>query len=91
MPEPGDLSQNSRYLSGCGKEINRTFFCLRLIRLIALTSGVRMAETFGRSNIRMKERYPKLAKNHVARSGSTARKIWNMMAGEAGENVQATA
>ncbi len=190
--------KNSRYRSGHSKEINRTFFRLRLIVLIALTSGMRMAEIFGlqwsdilfsenviavraklkkgkmryvplspelaqefrrfpailgedrifppklgakgerqrversfrtilrmagianfrfhdlrhtfaswymmnggdlyelakilgHSNIRMTERYAKLAKSHIARTGSTAREIWKMMAGGARENVEATA
>jgi integrase len=189
---------NSRYRSGHCKEINRTFFRLRLIVLIALASGMRMAEIFGlqwsdifysenvmtaraklkrgkvryvplspglaqefrrypailgedrifppkvgakgerqrversfrtilrmagiencrfhdlrhtfaswymmnggdlyelakilgHSNIRMTERYAKLAKSHIARTGSTAREIWKMMAGKTRENVRATA
>lgn len=190
--------KNSRYRSGHGKEINQTFFRLRLIVLAALMTGMRMAEIFGlpwsdvlysenviavraklkkgkmryvplspelasefrrypatlgedrifppklgakgerqrversfrtvlrmarienfrfhdlrhtfaswymmnggdlyelakilgHSNIRMTERYAKLAKSHIARTGNTAREIWKMMEGEASENVQATA
>jgi hypothetical protein len=32
----------------------------------------------------MTERYAKLAKDHIARTGNTAREIWKLMEGEAG-------
>jgi site-specific recombinase XerD len=50
-----------------------------------------LAKILGHSNIRMTERYAKLAKSHIARTGSTAREIWKMMAGKTRENVRATA
>jgi integrase len=43
-----------------------------------------LAKILGHSNIKMTERYAKLAKGHIARTGSTAREIWKLMEGEAG-------
>jgi hypothetical protein len=43
-----------------------------------------LAKILGHSNIKMTERYAKLAKKHVARTGSTAREMWKLMEGEAG-------
>ena len=36
-----------------------------------------LAKILGHSNIKMTERYAKLARQHIARTGSTAREIWN--------------
>jgi len=39
-----------------------------------------LAKILGHSNIKMTERYPRLARQHIARTGSTAReirKLWN--------------
>ena len=33
----------------------------------------------GHSNIKMTERYAKLAKDHIARTGTTARELWKLM------------
>ena len=33
----------------------------------------------GHSNIKMTERYAKLAKQHIAKTGSTAREMWKLM------------
>jgi integrase len=38
-----------------------------------------LAKILGHSNIRMTERYAKLAKQHIARTGTTARVIWKQM------------
>jgi hypothetical protein len=38
-----------------------------------------LAKILGHSNIKMSERYAKLARNHIARTGSTARAIWKLM------------
>jgi integrase len=38
-----------------------------------------LAKILGHSNIRMTERYAKLARKHSARTGSTAREIWKLM------------
>jgi integrase len=38
-----------------------------------------LAKILGHSNIKMTERYAKLARNHIARTGSTAREIWKLM------------
>ena len=41
-----------------------------------------LAKILGHANIKMTERYAKLAKKHIARTGSTAREIWKLMAGD---------
>ena len=38
-----------------------------------------LAKILGHSNIKMTERYAKLAKHHIAKTGSTAREIWKLM------------
>ena len=43
-----------------------------------------LAKILGHQNIKMTERYAKLAKGHIARTGNTAREIWKLMEGEAG-------
>ena len=50
-----------------------------------------LAKILGHSNIRMTERYAKLGKNHIARTGDTAREMWNLMAGEKGREQAAVA
>jgi integrase len=47
-----------------------------------------LAKILGHSNIKMTERYAKLAKCHIARTGSTAREMWKLMEGEAREQIQ---
>jgi integrase len=47
-----------------------------------------LAKILGHSNIKMTERYAKLAKKHIASTGSTAREIWKLMEGEAGNEAQ---
>jgi integrase len=46
-----------------------------------------LAKILGHSNIRMTERYAKLGKTHIARTGDTARGMWKLMAGEKGEQA----
>ncbi len=48
-----------------------------------------LAKILGHSNIKMTERYAKLGKAHIARTGETAREMWKLMSG--GKGVQATA
>ena len=48
-----------------------------------------LAKILGHSNIKMTERYAKLAKNHIARTGDTAGEIWKLMESEAGNKAQA--
>jgi hypothetical protein len=36
----------------------------------------------------MTERYAKLAKKHIARTGNTAREMWKLMEVEAGNKMQ---
>ena len=38
-----------------------------------------LAKILGHSNIKMTERYAKLARQHIARTGSTAHEIWKLM------------
>ncbi len=38
-----------------------------------------LAKILGHSNIKMTERYAKLARQHIARTGSTARKMWKLL------------
>jgi integrase len=40
-----------------------------------------LAKILGHANIKMTERYAKLAKSHIARTGSTAREMWRLMEG----------
>jgi hypothetical protein len=40
-----------------------------------------LAKILGHSNIKMTERDAKLARQHIARTGSTAREIWRQMEG----------
>jgi integrase len=42
-----------------------------------------LAKILGHSNIKMTERYAKLGRQHLARTGSTAREIWKLMECEA--------
>jgi integrase len=41
-----------------------------------------LAKILGHSNIKMTERYAKLARKHIAKTGSTAREIWKLMGQE---------
>src|SRR5277367_582254 len=49
-----------------------------------------LAKVLGHSNIRMTERYAKLGKAHIARTGSTAREMWELMEGERREPAAGT-
>jgi len=48
-----------------------------------------LAKILGHANIKMTERYAKLAKKHIARTGNTAREMWKLMEVEAGNKMQA--
>jgi len=49
-----------------------------------------LAKILGHSNIKMTERYAKLARSHIARTGSTAREMWRLMEAEMGNKVSET-
>lgn len=48
-----------------------------------------LAKILGHSNIKMTERYAKLGRQHIARTGNTAREVWKLMEQEKGntENI----
>ena len=46
-----------------------------------------LAKILGHSNIRMTERYAKLGKVNIAKTGDTARAMWSLMAGVIGERA----
>jgi len=50
-----------------------------------------LAKILGHSNIRMTERYAKLGKAHIARTGDTARAMWKLMSGKKEEQTTASA
>jgi integrase len=50
-----------------------------------------LAKILGHSNIRMTERYAKLGKTHIARTGSTAREMWRLMESGMRKQVEGTA
>ena len=43
-----------------------------------------LAKILGHSNIKMTERYAKLGRQHIAKTGSTAREIWKLFEQEKG-------
>ena len=49
-----------------------------------------LAKILGHANIKMTERYAKLAKKHIARTGNTAREMWKLMEGDNGEQSTGT-
>jgi len=48
-----------------------------------------LAKILGHSNIKMTERYAKLARRHIARTSSTAREIWRLMEAKNAEQANA--
>jgi integrase len=46
-----------------------------------------LAKILGHSNMKMTERYAKLGKKHIARTGSTAREMWRIMEPERREQI----
>jgi integrase len=49
-----------------------------------------LAKILGHSNIKMTERYAKLARQHIAKTGSTAREIWKLMEVNNADNANAS-
>ena len=47
-----------------------------------------LAKILGHSNIKMTERYAKLAKTHIAKTGNTVREMWRLMEGEMGGRLK---
>jgi site-specific recombinase XerD len=50
-----------------------------------------LAKLLGHAYIKMTERYAKLAKSHIAKTGNTAREMWKLMEGERREPAAGTA
>lgn len=50
-----------------------------------------LAKILGHANIKMTERYAKLARSHIAKTGSTAREMWKLMQEATRKQVQGTA
>ena len=50
-----------------------------------------LAKILGHSNIKMTERYAKLAKSNIAKTGSTASEMWRLMEGAMRKQAQGTA
>ena len=50
-----------------------------------------LAKILGHSNIKMTERYAKLGKSHIAKTGGTAQKMWRMMEGDLRKQAEETA
>jgi site-specific recombinase XerD len=48
-----------------------------------------LAKILGHSNIKMTERYAKLGRQHIARTGNTARQMWKLLTLEEGDNAYA--
>jgi site-specific recombinase XerD len=44
-----------------------------------------LAKILGHKNIKMTERYAKLGRQHIARTGSTARDLWRLLEAGNGE------
>jgi integrase len=49
-----------------------------------------LAKILGHKNIKMTERYAKLARGHIAKTGNTAREMWKLMEPEAGNTKEQT-
>jgi integrase len=49
-----------------------------------------LAKILGHANIKMTERYAKLGKGHIAKTGNTAREMWKLMLPEAGNKEAQT-
>jgi integrase len=49
-----------------------------------------LAKILGHANIKMTERYAKLGREHIASTGNTAREMWKLMEGEAGNQKEQT-
>jgi integrase len=50
-----------------------------------------LAKILGHANIKMTERYAKLARGHIAKTSNTARELWKLMEPEAGNTKEQTA
>jgi integrase len=50
-----------------------------------------LAKILGHANIKMTERYAKLGKGHMTRTGGTARKMWDLMQGDLRKQASGTA
>jgi hypothetical protein len=48
-------------------------------RVVSEKDLYELAKILGHSNIKMTERYAKLAKQHIARTSNTAREMWKLL------------
>lgn len=46
-----------------------------------------LAEILGHAKIKMTDRYAKLGRQHIARTGNTAREIWKLLEQEDGDKI----
>jgi len=74
---------NRRRLEGSFEDL------LRLASWYMMNGGdlYELAKILGHSNIKMTERYAKLGRKHIARTGNTAREIWKIMGQEEGNKT----
>jgi len=49
-----------------------------------------LAKILGHSNIKMTERYAKLARHHIAKTGNTAREMWGLLRAGYGQSGTGT-
>src|SRR5579871_5749963 len=88
-PEPGATSGRQR-LEGSfedllrtgghtGLPVSRSASHLRVLYMMNGGDLYELAKILGHSNIKMTERYAKLARQHIAKTSSTAREIWKLM------------
>ena len=49
----------------------------------------KLAKSTGHSNSKMTERYAKLCRQHITKTGNTAREMWRLMEGRTGTESRA--
>jgi hypothetical protein len=46
------------------------------------------AKILGHSNVKMTDGYVEIAKEHIAKTGDTAGRMWRLLEGDAGNEIQ---